>query len=87
VHKSRVQVRSDAADSGAAMLEESEQRHVDRLAKRMLEQHGSGAVAVAEMLADMATPRGSETWAKVVEALRAMTVERGQSAPINRPPG
>jgi hypothetical protein len=59
------------------MVEDSEQRHVDRLARRMLEQHGSGAVAVAEMLASMATPRGSETWAKVAEALRAMSAERG----------
>jgi hypothetical protein len=53
--------RHSAAPALSAQ-EESEQRHIDRLATRMLNQHGSAAAEVAEMRAWR--PRGSETWSK-----------------------
>jgi hypothetical protein len=63
------------------MVAASERTLIDRLASRMLEQHGARAVAVAEMLASMATPQGGATWAEVVEALRQKLKEVDPGVP------
>ena len=51
------------------MVDDAEQRLINRIADRMLEQHGARAIELAEMLTGMATPQGMVIWREVVKAL------------------
>ena len=55
------------------MTFDAEQRHVERLAQRLLEEHPTrkSAVDMAERLAAMAKGRGREVWLRVAAQLRA----------------